>query len=45
MRAELERALGPVWAVEVEDWRESWGLKMLGGVEGEVAEQCQAHSL
>lgn len=45
MRAGLERALGPIWVVEVEGWMESWGLKRLGGVEGVVGEEFQVHFL
>lgn len=36
MRAGLERALQPIWLVEAGGWSESWGVKRLGGVEGEV---------
>lgn len=36
MHAGLERALQPIWLEEVGGWSESWGVKRLGGVEGEV---------
>lgn len=45
MHAGLERALGPIWVVEVEGWVESWGLRRLGRVGGEVGEELQVHFL